>query len=228
MVVACIALLVALSGTGYAVTQLSRNEVAAKHIRTGAVGTSEVKNRSLLRKDFKRGQLRRGAPGAPGPAGPPGPATAAAIGPASIGPDQLATVPAARARHVAGSMYITLAAQELPMTDDYDSGSIHPEGESVFIAPRDGIYLASAYFEWTSNATGRRALALIHDFGDDTDVVAEDTRPAVNGDTTAQHISEVLHLAPGDEIHVAVQQNSGGSLSGLNGSASLTYLGRTP
>ncbi len=62
MVVAMIALFAALAGTSYAA--LARN----------SVGTLQVKDRSLLAKDFKTGQLPRGATGAPGPAGPAGPA----------------------------------------------------------------------------------------------------------------------------------------------------------
>ena len=64
IVIACVALLVALGGTGYAATVLPRN----------SVGTAQVKNFSLLRQDFKPGVLR---PGLRGPAGPAGPAGAA-------------------------------------------------------------------------------------------------------------------------------------------------------
>ena len=56
MVVALIALFVALGGTAYAATKLPRNSVT----------TIQVKDRSLLSKDFKAGQIPRG------PAGPPG------------------------------------------------------------------------------------------------------------------------------------------------------------
>jgi hypothetical protein len=70
MVVACIALVIALGGTGYAATVLPKN----------SVGTAQVKNYSLLNQDFKPGQLHAGPrgpagpAGAAGPAGPPGPA----------------------------------------------------------------------------------------------------------------------------------------------------------
>ena len=53
LVVALTALFVALGGTGYAVSQLPAN----------SVGTAQVKDHSLLRKDFKRGQLLRGPVG---------------------------------------------------------------------------------------------------------------------------------------------------------------------
>ncbi len=54
MVIACLALLLALAGTGYAAIKLPRNSVT----------TVQVKDFSLLARDFKRGQL---------PAGPAGP-----------------------------------------------------------------------------------------------------------------------------------------------------------
>ena len=65
MVVASLALLLALGGTGYAASQaLPRNSVT----------TIQVKDRSLLARDFKAGQLPRGAVGPAGPAGAAGPA----------------------------------------------------------------------------------------------------------------------------------------------------------
>src|SRR5215207_7903494 len=77
MVVACLALGVALGGTGYAATQL---------VPRNSVGTLQVINRSLKAIDFKQGELPRGprgfsgAAGSAGPAGPAGPA--GATGPA--------------------------------------------------------------------------------------------------------------------------------------------------
>jgi hypothetical protein len=67
LVVAVMALIVALAGTSYAVTSLSKNSVGAKQIKRGAVRTSElakdavktkkVKDGSLLKADFASGQL---------------------------------------------------------------------------------------------------------------------------------------------------------------------------
>ncbi len=93
MVVACVALLVALGGTSVAaVSQLARNSVGpaqlqfaavtSPKIRTNAVNSSKVANRSLLRADFAPGQLPAGPTGPQGPAGPAGPAGAA--GPAGV------------------------------------------------------------------------------------------------------------------------------------------------
>src|SRR5437588_6097568 len=60
IVVACLALAVGLAGTGYAVTRLPRNSVT----------TVQVKDFSLLARDFKKGQLPAGPQGPAGPAGP--------------------------------------------------------------------------------------------------------------------------------------------------------------
>jgi hypothetical protein len=93
MVVACLALLVALGGTGMAAaTQLARNSVGTPQLKDGAVSNPKIKNnavnsakvaaRSLLRSDFAPGQLPAGPIGPQGPAGPQG--AAGAAGPAGV------------------------------------------------------------------------------------------------------------------------------------------------
>ncbi len=85
MVVACLALLIALTGTSVAaVNQLGRNTVGPLQIKNGAVTnpkirnnavtSAKVANRSLLRSDFAPGQLPAGPTGPQGPVGPAGPA----------------------------------------------------------------------------------------------------------------------------------------------------------
>src|SRR5947209_15380806 len=64
MVIACLALLLALGGTGYAAIKLPKNSVT----------TYQVKDFSLLARDFKRGQIPAGPVGPQGPAGAQGPA----------------------------------------------------------------------------------------------------------------------------------------------------------
>jgi hypothetical protein len=85
MVLACIALLVALSGTSIAAInqlprasvgtpQLKRNAVTAAKINPNAVRTGHVLNGTLLAEDFRAGQIPAGPQGPAGPAGPTGPA----------------------------------------------------------------------------------------------------------------------------------------------------------
>ena len=93
MVVACLALLVALGGTGMAAaTQVARNSVGTPQLKDGAVSNAKIKNnavnstkvaaRSLLRSDFAPGQLPAGPVGPQGPAGPAG--AAGPAGPAGV------------------------------------------------------------------------------------------------------------------------------------------------
>ena len=78
LVVACAALAVALGGTSYAtVLQVPKNSVGTAQLRTNAVVSAKVRNGSLLRADFRAGQIPAGPAGAAGPAGPAGAAGAA-------------------------------------------------------------------------------------------------------------------------------------------------------
>lgn len=85
LVVACIALGVALGGTGYATgLQIPRNSVGTPQLKNRAVTTvklannsvtsAQVRNGTLLRADFRAGQIPAGPTGPAGPAGPQGPA----------------------------------------------------------------------------------------------------------------------------------------------------------
>jgi hypothetical protein len=74
MVVASFALLVALSGTSIAaISNVPLLSVGTPQLKSNAVISAKVKNRSLLAVDFKRGQLPKGPQGPQGPAGPSGP-----------------------------------------------------------------------------------------------------------------------------------------------------------
>lgn len=90
MAVAFLALVLALGGTA-AIALPGKNRVTADDIRKNAVRSSDVKNRSLLAIDFKRGQLPagprgpRGARGARGATGPSGAAGASALNPVPSG-----------------------------------------------------------------------------------------------------------------------------------------------
>jgi hypothetical protein len=94
LVVACAALLVALAGTGYAALKLPRNSVT----------TVQVKDFSLLSRDFKRGQLPAGKPGPQGPPGSAGPGAKWAL----VGPSGaiIAQSGGISARHAGDGYYV--------------------------------------------------------------------------------------------------------------------------
>ena len=80
LVIASLALLVALAGTGVAaVSALPRASVGTAQLKSNAVTSAKVRNGTLLRADFRPGQVPRGPTGARGPQGPPGPPGIAAL-----------------------------------------------------------------------------------------------------------------------------------------------------
>ena len=109
MVVACLALFVALTGTSVAVVNaLPKNSVGTAQLKKDAVVSSKVKNASLKAVDFASGQIPAGATGltgATGSAGPKGDTGAAGANAAYdgavrstmgswVGPNQTSTVTA--------------------------------------------------------------------------------------------------------------------------------------
>ena len=72
-VIATMALFIALGGGAYAATKISKNSVGTAQLKSNAVISSKVKNRSLLAVDFKAGQLPKGAKGDQGIQGIQGP-----------------------------------------------------------------------------------------------------------------------------------------------------------
>jgi hypothetical protein len=121
--VAYLALFVALGGTSFA----AANELVPRN----SVGTRQVIDRSLLRKDFKAGQLPRGARGPAGVRGAPGPAgPAGAAGPAGpAGP-----AGAAGAQGPPGPVSLTYASSAetpLPAGAQVTAAAVCPAGMVV-------------------------------------------------------------------------------------------------
>jgi hypothetical protein len=92
-VTATLALVASLGGTAYAANSIRSRDIVDGQVRRadladGAVTSSKVRNNTLLRKDFKTGQLPRGRTGPPGPPGPKGDAGA----PAPLAPSAASTI----------------------------------------------------------------------------------------------------------------------------------------
>ncbi|HEX8648246.1 MAG TPA: hypothetical protein VF715_15235 [Thermoleophilaceae bacterium] len=65
--IACIALFAALGGTSYAAAKIT-----GANVKDNSLTTKDIRNKSLLAKDFKAGQLPAGPQGQQGPQGPTG------------------------------------------------------------------------------------------------------------------------------------------------------------
>jgi hypothetical protein len=81
--------LLALTQRGTAAQQvlLPPHSVGTAQLKDGAVTAAKVRAHSLLKRNFKRGQLPAGPRGLPGPAGPTGPSdgySASLVGPAPV------------------------------------------------------------------------------------------------------------------------------------------------
>ena len=71
-VMATVAVFLSLGGGADAALKLPKNSVGSQQLKKNAVRSSKVKNRSLLAKDFKKGQVPKGPTGPRGVAGSPG------------------------------------------------------------------------------------------------------------------------------------------------------------
>src|SRR4029077_17996416 len=81
IVLACAALFIALAGTSVAAVSIviPRNSIGSLQLKPNSVNSAKVLNGSLLRADFRSGQVPAGprgpagSPSPPGPTGPPSP-----------------------------------------------------------------------------------------------------------------------------------------------------------
>ena len=146
MVIATIALLVALAGTGYAATSLPANSVGNKQLQTNAVTSSKVKNGSLLKADFANNQIPKGPRGTVGPPGPPG--TAGARGP--TGPAGANAT--ARWAFVGKAGNIIASSTPAPLVVESSPGQYYVNWGSPVTA--HAVMVSSAYRDADANARG--------------------------------------------------------------------------
>ena len=222
-----LALFIALGGTSVAAVGLAKDSVGAKQLKPGAVRSEEIRDRSLLAKDFRRGELPKGdqgpagARGAQGPAGPQGPAGVAT----PVGPGQLAQLPAARVRRTTDAQIIPTASGPMgavevrfddPTSEQYDLGNMFdPAAPTVLTIPVTGTYVITGAVRWAANNIGVRNLYL-HGPTSMTGqggIRASSSVQAVPDDTTRQSVATTERLNAGDAVFLSVSQTSGGDLA---------------
>ncbi len=170
-VLAAAALFVALGGVAYAAVHLPRNSVGTKHLKKKAVTKQKlakssvtskaVKDRSLKKRDFARGQLprgKRGPAGEQGPAGERGPE-------GEQGPEG-----------PAGSAWIAVVNADGGTVKSVGTG---PGGDPIVIAAhRSGEGMYEVNFGWEVDRCPRIA-TLGEPFTEDSDLIAGPGTPGM-------------------------------------------------
>lgn len=232
MVVAVIALIVALGGTSYAAIslpknsvgskQLKKNAVTAKKLKKNSVNSAKVKDRSLLAKDFKNGQLPRGATGPAGATGPSGPIAGTPAGGAlsgtypnpglangAVGPGQLAPAPAARAI----SNLVQTTGHNTNVVFSLSGATLNQEGlfsnaDDALVIARPGVYVISGTVGWAGDANGQRQTRILLN----GDIRVGENVSASNSGGIRQSVTLVDSLEAGDKIQLGGYQSSGADL----------------
>jgi hypothetical protein len=131
LVIACIALAISLGGTSYAAVKLAPGSVGTRQLKRGAVTSLKVKDRSLMARDFKAGQLPRGLRGLKGnkgDAGAPGAAGRSALTPLQSGETVRGTI-GARENNLAAADEIGVTATfPIPATIALDDVHVTVDG----------------------------------------------------------------------------------------------------
>jgi hypothetical protein len=198
--IACLALFVALSGTGaWAATAIGPNGIKPNAVRTRHIKGNQVQAKHLASGIVTTPKISAGA------------VTSGKIGDGSIGPIDIGVIPAARVdKPLEFGSFIpndseTLADLGEPIFETvpgmYDSNG------SKFVAPVAGIYQVSAAYIWDSNSSGVRRLTLKKN---EAYVIGQSDISATLGQI--QQVSGLVQLAPGDTVGAYVYQNSGGTI----------------
>jgi hypothetical protein len=192
MVVAFVALLISLGGTGYAAIKLPRNSVGAKQIKRNAVTGIKVRDASLFRNDFAAGQLPAGPRGPAGPQGPPGPTTVSR----AFHAESTIAQPTAAGQPVA----VAFGAEE------FDTGGNYSPATSRYRAPVTGFYHFSASVHTCCNTAVGRVFAFLRsnrhvELARGSDVTAEGIHVSV--------VSAVVRLEQGEEAWIELWTSAG-------------------
>jgi hypothetical protein len=237
-VIACLARFVALGGASYAALKLPKDSVGTKQLKKRAVTAAKVKPHSLLAKDFKSGQLPRGATGATGAAEATGPQGAAgAPGASAVAPTE--AVPHVRVTLLNSKEAIANASRQVV---DFDSVVEDGAGMTdlakrpgTLLVPRTGLYLVAGQLAWETIVGSGRMGGIVEGSKDPGGSeflkfrsVTAFAAAAAGFDYLVQPMSEVMRLNAGQYLGLVAFQTTG-SINHLNDEGDTwleaTYLG---
>ena len=237
-VMSTIAVFLVLGGGAYAATQLPKNSVGSRQIKKNAVTSTKVKDKSLLARDFKPGQLPRGAAGPQGDKGDKGdqgPATGPAgggltgsypnpgIAAGAVGSDQLSdgSVTLSKLGSLPYANTINSVSQSIPSGafTSVDLASTHAAkdmtydatpGASKIVAQKSGMYLVTGGAQWDANTAGsQRDLAVSVAHAAGGPTTGITLETRTAAAGVVHTFAGVVHMDPGDAVIASAAQDSG-------------------
>lgn len=207
---------------------IASNAVGRTEIAAGAVGPEELASGAVRTGDIADGAVARtkianGAVGAPQ-------IGANAVGRSEIasgavGAGELAPLPGASAYRAADYAVAPNVLVVVPLTDvAFDQGGVVPAGQrDRLVAPRRGVYLATASAGFRNTGLGTRGLWIAPPDRPDRPYVGETAPVTADSAGTLLSVSTVLLLDQGDAVSLVVRQ-TGQDAVNLQGGAGQTTL----
>ncbi len=207
---------------------IASNAVGRTEIAAGAVGPEELASGAVRTGDIADGAVARtkianGAVGAPQ-------IGANAVGRSEIaadavGPAELAPLPGASAYRAAAYTIAPDTLVVVPLTDvAYDQGGVAPAGQrDRLVAPRRGVYLATASVAFRNTGLGTRGLWIAPPDRLDRPYTGETAPVTSDSAGTLLSVSTLLLLEQGDAVALVVRQ-TGQDAVDVQGGAGRTTL----
>jgi hypothetical protein len=226
-VVAYLALFVALGGTAYAANEWTGRNIVNGSIKRVDLGANSVNGNKVANNSLKGADILESSLGTVPKAGSvvPGVIGTAALADGAVTPAKQAPVAAASVLRLSPETIATATGTTLHADFEiFDTANLHDTttNTEILVAPVAGMYVVSATVLWDANSTGYRNTTLVGPTGSFAAAIGPPTAsPAV----TAQQVSGVERMFPGQSVRVEVIQGSGGNLNARLSRFEITYVG---